>query len=1249
MHNEPTSRHIRSATELFIVVPLRTEFVPITDLVMSYATRVSTVLKALAELRQQKVERGYGDPVGPIERLQTIHRVQWTVLEPFDDVGSRKGSKVTRQTAAPQVVLTSHFDSSWEDYFYELVDVGKPLLDLIFSHCQGYDRNSCKDGYEAFSDFIRRHQRPCDFMYANAPEVTIDDIRYYNLLLPSLLRSGSARSLTVPTVEEQAIRDRNLPGVHDPQTRSAARALLALHEIGERLFSSATELTTRAEKKFSGTELYKDAIKSVLEYEPDLARLRSALEALQAPAAVAPRQVVGGGAGPGAAAAAPARIPPNLQRAAGWIQGLIPDLPGLPPPALQAANALAPREARPAPDLGPLLESIQANVLSGYERVDSGKLLLFCCKDARAVRDLLAAACPSLTSEAKSRAVMDDVHVNLSLTYSGLSLLGLPNAVLEQFPREFREGAEERAGILGDVGHNHPQEWRTPMRRGRSERIHLSIVHVALTLHGRGEAVDKVAMDWGERANTVRAALVHVLDLHPSGEPEWSQPLPPAPYQRRADGQLVSELDVVALGELLLGYENRMKRSAACADPEQNKESSTLFKNGTFMVMRQMQQDEPAIQDYVDGIIQKHWGSDLGEKQELLREEVQALIIGRKRKDGRLLGKLQPASGQPANAFDFSTDPAGESCPHHSHIRRANPRTLDAPRIARRSKPYREGDEQGLLFIAYCASLAEQYEIVQRWVNGGNSSKLTSRQNDLLCGAPLQKGVPRYVDLKSITAVPLPARKGAWVSLPDPPKPFVTLRWGHYFFVPSITAVKWLVDGGVAAEDQRAHSDRVERGRTSLDELAALPNHRRLHEWKRILEEVPEAGSAQATHAEDVLAAISAEGGAILVEGDPKTDTPPMVVVTTYALAKEVLSEDTRFSVHEYRTRMNKAFVDHYLGYDLATVNDEKLDYARLSKIPNALLPRLLPKARQRAHDIAKAVLDDPGPLQLEPDPLDAAHRSAISVRDLARAVIAKICHDSLAMPDELGDGPKSLAEVLDAFLVASRYCFQASPVDFLRDTARGNQVALVKAYAELGADSNFQRELVKDIAEAGESYPDPEKFKIMAKLGAVVGFAPPAVGAIIRVLDQWIENERLWQLQAHDRTDVDALRCALFDALGKTPSPPTLYRVATPLAKSLGKAGPIPAGALVVVHLGAAFESSKGPQGSSPAILFGGEHGGAGKRDGHPPHGCPAREAGTDILLGVVQAVLERTNLRRERRGVLSYDKPKVVAAQAE
>jgi len=57
-------------------------------------------------------------------------------------------------------------------------------------------------------------------------------------------------------------------------------------------------------------------------------------------------------------------------------------------------------------------------------------------------------------------------------------------------------------------------------------------------------------------------------------------------------------------------------------------------------------------------------------------------------------------------------------------------------------------------------------------------------------------------------------------------------------------------------------------------------------------------------------------------------------------------------------------------------------------------------------------------------------------------------------------------------------------------------------------------------------------------------------------------------------------------------------------------------------------------------AWLFGGDNRGTSAVPKDPPHGCPARDAGTDVLLGIVMAVFERKNLRRERRMVISYDR---------
>ena len=76
--------------------------------------------------------------------------------------------------------------------------------------------------------------------------------------------------------------------------------------------------------------------------------------------------------------------------------------------------------------------------------------------------------------------------------------------------------------------------------------------------------------------------------------------------------------------------------------------------------------------------------------------------------------------------------------------------------------------------MAYCASIAEQFETMQRWVAGGNSSGVGSAQADPLLGVPQPgesrmfrwvdaSGAPKRADLGSkavgrIAVGPVPVR-----------------------------------------------------------------------------------------------------------------------------------------------------------------------------------------------------------------------------------------------------------------------------------------------------------------------------------------------------------------------------------------------------------------------------------------------------------------------------------------------------------
>jgi hypothetical protein len=247
--------------------------------------------------------------------------------------------------------------------------------------------------------------------------------------------------------------------------------------------------------------------------------------------------------------------------------------------------------------------------------------------------------------------------------------------------------------------------------------------------------------------------------------------------------------------------------------------------------------------------------------------------------------------------------------------------------------------------------------------------------------------------------------------------------------------------------------------------------------------------------------------------------------------------------------------------------------------------------------------------------------------------------------------------DAIERLLIASRYCFQAIPVALLEEQAIANHTKILADYQSIGAPTSLvAAQANSQFTAAGSkvtysmpgqtrSLSDEERkrLSITVLLGAV-GFAPPAVGAVVRILDYWIESEKLWQIQRVWCTQRTGLIPAIVEALGQVPAPPTLYRTATAKASPLGEAEPVPVSedSLVIVNLAAVYDDAvkNYDQATDPAPeswFFGGPHGGA--VGGAPQHGCPGRNAGLLAIQQIIAALLEQKNLRRERRLLLSYD----------
>jgi Dyp-type peroxidase family len=131
-------------------------------------------------------------------------------------------------------------------------------------------------------------------------------------------------------------------------------------------------------------------------------------------------------------------------------------------------------------------------------------------------------------------------------------------------------------------------------------------------------------------------------------------------------------------------------------------------ERASFLVFRKLQQHPERFRAAV---------ADAARAAGTSATEAGSLLVGRY-PDGTPRAEATPGSW---NDFTYALDPDGVRCPVTAHIRAVNPRTTVDRRhlIARRGMPYRspDGEDVGLLFLAYMADIEQQFEWMQRRAN----------------------------------------------------------------------------------------------------------------------------------------------------------------------------------------------------------------------------------------------------------------------------------------------------------------------------------------------------------------------------------------------------------------------------------------------------------------------------------------------------------------------------------------------------
>jgi deferrochelatase/peroxidase EfeB len=481
---------------------------------------------------------------------------------------------------------------------------------------------------------------------------------------------------------------------------------------------------------------------------------------------------------------------------------------------------------------------VQGIVRFGHGHLKEARFLLLTIKETEVARQWLAEL---PLASAKAHRPLPDHAVQAAFTAQGLNKLGLNPDLLESFSDEFLTGMTEpnRARRLGDTGDNAPDNW---VWGGTGN----AMPDVLLMCYGQSGHMQRwLAEVFEERFDRAFHLLANFptnprLDREPFGfadgisqpEIDWEQRQTADVHRRDRYSNLLS------LGEVLLGYPNEYgeytprpvlpDRRPDLPRSLEDESCSDLGRNGTYLVLRQLEQDVSGFWRFVDALAD-------GDAEQ--REELAAAMVGR-RKSGAPLVPISEADiegisekKRAANNFVFDRDPHGMQCPIASHVRRSNPRTGDFPpgrmgivrrlqrilgfdahhrqqdlvastrfhRLLRRGRPYGPGVSQaqalaghngetpsGLQFVCLSANIARQFEFVQNaWIVNSKFAGLQDAEDPLLGNRRSLAGGTAAGNFSRPEASGMRRCERGMDA-------FVKVRGGAFFFLPGIRAYRYI-------------------------------------------------------------------------------------------------------------------------------------------------------------------------------------------------------------------------------------------------------------------------------------------------------------------------------------------------------------------------------------------------------------------------------------------------------------------------
>jgi hypothetical protein len=811
-----------------------------------------------------------------------------------------------------------------------------------------------------------------------------------------------------------------------------------------------------------------------------------------------------------------------------------------------------------------------------------------------------------LADEASGAVPADGIFRTLAFTRTGLKNIGVADTSIVALGDSFNEGAAARAGQLGDIRSFHPERWQMPDRNwppGEKGAVPLETVDIVIIL--RTAAPSAPTRDPFQFLHPLHSEIQSIaalkgLDLmHVEGLGPAVPDAPGVDHLGFLDG--LSQPDLT--DQPFEVWTDKVKEASMLI--EAKSPALAPFREGSYLAIRKI-----AINASRLDALTERAAAEAGLPTRLVR----AKLMGRE-DDGT---PLVPHATK--NDFNYAEDPKGERCPLQSHVRRVNPRTPGnaAPRIVRRGMSFGPpagtdpGAVRGSMFMASCGDLAEQYEILLRWLNGGNSSRLGSWAADPVIG-------PALAGDRRVFAFPHGGRV-CRLPMDDAGLPVTQLAWSFYAIV---TPVDFL-DRLSALVPTAAAQTPAEKGAKIVAYLNTLTGQAKTDAW---LSALRDPSAERLGKVDDLWAHVRTLPGSIL-------ETPLGYLVGGLDQVLEVLRDDgSRFSVKCTGERLGRTVGNIHLGFD-----SNSAEYKREAPTINSALAEV---SEQEAFAVfrttTKAVLCKlvlgPAPQQID------------LVGGLLETVVSVAFPRWFGLPDnkfiaggsqdwrDFGKRTPALPVLPGDYWNTARFAFIPVPSDESGRMAKIESERLLAAteawIASIGREK-LTGTITRSIADDFTAYPD-NKDVARVLTGTIMGAIATTLGNAARIIDTLAQTGELQRLafdwRKMNNRDWQAAR-QLFGAhsehlMQSRPVPELMWRTVQGGDQQLGPVV-LKDGMKLILGTDSAAVAENAAE-HCAYIPFGMSH----DKTRPTPHGCPGRAMALGMILGWLAGLSDATTIR--------------------